>query len=231
MNSSDKTVIADVLQNRSTSYRTFSRLYLRPLSEADIDALAALDYVAVAQELKDVGALAQGFNDMGRFLRKRHTGTRQQLATDYTMCFDGVEAIAEKVAVPYASVFLSEKELLNQEPRHAVYKLFKAESVELKAGVNLPEDHLSFELEFLAMLSDRALAALEQDEPHELIRTLGLSRDFINEYILTWFDLLCDRALKILKTRFYRGVLTATKGYLELDLKTVADLIEEVAGE
>jgi TorA maturation chaperone TorD len=224
----DKETITSVLAGRNDSYRMLSRLYLSPLSEQDIDGLIATDFAAVAGALEDSGLLSKGFEDMGRALAKRHTGTRQQLATDFTMCFDGVEAVEGQVAVPYASVFLSEKALLNQEPRHEVYRLFRSESIGLKSGVNLPEDHLSFELEFLAVLSERTKKALDAGDTDELIRNLELSRDFINGYILTWFFLLRDRALKILKTRFYRGVLEATEGYLELDRTIIKDLLEVV---
>ncbi|MDR1088598.1 MAG: molecular chaperone TorD family protein [Coriobacteriales bacterium] len=222
----DKALITSVLAEREASYRMLSRLYLKPLSEQDIDELAAVDFVAAAKALEEEGLLSKGFNDMGRALTKRHTGTRQQLATDFTMCFDGVEALEGQVAVPYASVFLSEKALLNQEPRHEVYRLFRSESISLKRGVNLPEDHLSFELEFLAILSQRAGEALAAEDADELVRNLELSRSFINEYILIWFPLFRDRALRILKTRFYRGVLEATEGYLELDLTTIDGLME-----
>jgi TorA maturation chaperone TorD len=168
---------------------------------------------------------------MGRALKKRHTGTRSLLATDYTMCFDGVEAVNDLVAVPSASVFLGTEALLYQEPRAEVYKLFKDEGVGLKADVDLPEDHLSFELEFLALLSDRAVAALEQDQSAEALRNLNLSQEFITDNLLTWMGLLAERANQILKTRFYRGALKAVQGYLDLDSLTISDLIAELVDE
>jgi TorA maturation chaperone TorD len=218
--------ILDTLTNRATSYRMFSRLFFKPLDETEIEQLAASDYGTAAKALEETCLLAEGFSDMGRALKKRHTGTRQQLATDFTMCFDGIETVDEQVAVPYASVFLSEKALLNQEPRHEVYRLYRSEAIRLKSGVNLPEDHLSFELEFLAILSDHAAEALRQDDQNEAIRNLELSRAFINEHILSWLDLFRERADRILKTRFYRGTLKATRGYLKLDLATIEDLLE-----
>jgi len=223
--------LGDVLRGRASSYLMFSRLFLKPLSEVDIEELAAMDFIGRSQSLEGTGLLAEGFNDMGRDLLKRNTATRQKLGTDYTMCFDGVATIKGEVAVPYASVFLSEKALLYQEPRTEVYKLFCAEGISLKDNVNLPEDHLSFELEFLAVLSERAAVALEVDDMPEVRRNLELSRSFINEHILTWIGLLFERAEELLTTRFYRGVLKATTGYLELDLETISEIMEELGDE
>jgi TorA maturation chaperone TorD len=226
-----KEALVETLVGRTTSYRMFSRLLFKPLDEQEIEDIAASDYIAVAKTLEGTGLLAEGFNDMGRAVRRRHTGTRQQLSTDFTMCFDGVETVDEQVAVPYASVFLGEKALLNQEPRHEVYRLYRAEALKLKEGVDLPEDHLSFELEFLAILSERTAQALERDERNEAVRNLELSREFINEHILSWLGLFTERASLILKTRFYRGVLKAITGYLELDLATIVDLLEAIADD
>jgi TorA maturation chaperone TorD len=223
--------IADVLAGRAGSYRMFSRMFLKPLSESDIETFAAINYRSLVEALDDTALLAEGFRDMNSVLKKRHSGTRQQLATDFTMCFDGVATTDEQVAVPYASVFLGKEALLYQEPRHKVFKIFQAEDIRLAGDVKLPEDHLSFELEFLAILSDRVATALEQGDRDEALRNLRLSREFIDEHILSWLDLLRERADKILTTRFYRGVLKATRGYLDLDVKTIDDLIEEIAGE
>ena len=222
--------IIDLLKGRATSYRMFSRLFLKPLSDADIDTIAAADYASLASQLDDSELLAEGFTDVGRSLARRHTGTRQELATDYTMCFDGIDTVDEQVAVPYESVFLGDQPLLNQEPRNQVYLTFLAESVSLKGGIDLPEDHLSFELEFLAVLSDRAAVALSGTSGNgcdrdEAVRNLQLSHDFINQHILSWYDMLMERANKMLKTRFYRGVMKATRGYLDLDLRTIEDLL------
>ena len=95
--------IIDLLKGRATSYRMFSRLFLKPLSDTDIDTIVVADYASLASQLDDSELLAEGFTDIGRSLARRHTGTRQELATDYTMCFDGIDTIDEQVAVPYES--------------------------------------------------------------------------------------------------------------------------------
>ncbi|MDR1712558.1 MAG: molecular chaperone TorD family protein [Coriobacteriales bacterium] len=229
MDASTQQLLIEVLKGRSNSYRMLARLFFKPLSDADLDDLVKADFCARASELDGTGLLAEGFNDMGRALRKRHTGTRSQLATDFTMCFDGMKAIDDLVAVPYASVFLGTEALLYQEPRAEVYKLFQAEGVGLKSGIDLPEDHLSFELEFIALLSDRSAAALDSADTQEALRNLQLARDFIQGSILTWLGQLADRADRILQTRFYRGALKATQGYLDMDLETIVGLIEEIS--
>jgi len=224
-------IIDEVLKGRAASYRLFSRILLSPLTESEINELAAEDFAAKATEFDNEDLLAEGFNDIGRALSKRNSATRQQLATDYTMCFDGVETVEGETAVPYASIFLGEQALLNQEPRHAVYKIYRAEEIVPRSTAKQPEDHISYELDFLALMSIKASEALESGDTSEVLRALEVSQDFIAGHILTWLDLLTNRANSILKTRFYRGALKATKGYLHLDQQIIAELKEMLVGE
>jgi TorA maturation chaperone TorD len=222
-------LLVEVLESRSASYRMLSRLFLKPLALEDIDTFESLDLVARAREMEDGGLIAEGFNDMGRGLRRRHTGTRSLLATDYTMCFDGLRTVDDKVAVPYASVHLSAKGLLYQEPRNDVYRAFRSAGVCLEDGIDLPEDHLSFELEFLAVLSDRAREVLDRDDAPVAAELLATSRDFLENNVLSWTPLFVELSSSLLETRFYQGAVKFLDGYLALDRQTLDDLTDELA--
>lgn len=216
-------VLAEVMESRSAFYRLLSRLFLKPLDEDDIKALTDMDFVSQAKEMGDDSLLACGLNDMGRGLRRQHSGTRMLLSTDFTMCFDGIRAKDGKVARPYASVFLSEEGLLYSEPRNEAYRCFLQSGLRLKKGVDLPEDHISFEFEYLAILADRATEAAKRESIDEVENIIDDSTDFIENYVATWLPQLADLAGSLLETRFYQGVVKAAVGYVELDRQTLAD--------
>ena len=216
-------LLAEVMRSRSAFYRLLSRLFLKPLEDDDIKMLTDMDFVSQASEMGDGSMLAQGLNDMGRGLRRQHSGTRMLLSTDYTMCFDGVPTKDGKVAAPYASVFLSEDGLLCREPRNDVYRLFAQSGLRLKKGVDLPEDHISFEFEYLAILADRAAEAAEHGRASEAERMVDDSINFLENHLVTWLPMLADIAGSLLKTRFYQGVMKAAVGYVELDRQTLSD--------
>lgn len=138
-----------------------SSFYIKPLTQEQIDNLAGKDFslFGAGDQL-----LTEGFNDISRYLRKRNTGTRQELAIDFTSCFEGTKAYQGRSAVPYESVFRSETGLLMQGPRNEVFNIYKKAAVKLREDLHLPDDHLAFELEFMAILSDRTAEALRQDD-------------------------------------------------------------------
>lgn len=224
----DTAEVIEVLKNRSSFYRTLSSLYFSTLTQEQIDSLAETDLSSFGA---DEPLLVAGFDDMHRYLRKRNTGTRQELAVDFTSTFVGAQAYEGRYAVPYESVFRSESGLLMQEPRNEVYRTYKKAAIKLREGVNLPEDHLSFEFEFLAILCDRVVEALDDGDTGRAIEILESQKTFIEDHILSWFDDLAELANKMLQTRFYRGVLKVTKGYLEVDLEAIVELIVEIKGE
>ncbi|MGV8084126.1 MAG: molecular chaperone [Coriobacteriia bacterium] len=224
----ETTALIEVLKNRAAFYRTLSSLYFRTLPQEQIDTLAQTDFSAF-----DGGEplLAEGFNDIRRYLRKRNTGTRQELAIDFTCCFLGANAFEGRYAVPYESVFRGETGLMMQEPRNEVYRTYKKAAIKLREGIDLPEDHLSFEFEFLAILCDRAAEQLNAGDIESAIKTLSAQQAFIEDHIVSWFGDLAELARKMLKTRFYRGVLKITEGYLKVDQEAIRDLIAELQGE
>ena len=219
--------LLEILAGRSSSYRMFSRLFLKPLTQEDVESLAAMNLESLADVLGP-GELAAGFNDMGRGLHRRHTGTTRLLATDFTMCFDGLATLHECTAVPYASVFIGEKTKekaeLFQAPRQADRRAYAREGIAIDADLHLPDDHLSFELSFLADLSGKMEEAYRAGAIEEVVRLIEVSQQFRTGHILSWYDEFSDLASRIVETRFYRGVLRATGGYLRADGDTLEEL-------
>lgn len=217
-------VLVEVLEGRREFYLALAGFYFKPLTQDQIDVMAQTDYSAFGT---DEPLLEEGFNDITRFLRKRNTGTRQMLAIDFTSSFGGAQTYKGQTATPYASVFLSEEGLLSQKQRSDVFQVFKRNLLRV-IDSSTPDDHLSFMLEFLAIMSDRAADALREGHDDDARACLEESRDFIKGHILTWFDSLAEAAGRLIEARFYRGVLKVTKGYLLMDLTTIDDLLEEM---
>ena len=216
--------LVEVLRGRREFYLALAGFYLKPLTQEQIDTMAQTDYSSfgIGEPL-----IEDGFNDITRVLRKRHTGTRQMLAIDYTSSFGGTQTYEGFTAQPYVSLFLGKEQLLNQQPRSEVFNVY-VRNLLRNTDTNTPDDHLSFLLEFLAIMSDRAADALCEGRIEDAKACLAESRDFINNHILSWIDMLADVVNKLIQARFYRGVMKVTKGYLLMDLQTIDDLMEEM---
>lgn len=216
-----------VLEGRAAFYDTLASLYFKPLTQEQVDAMAQADFSPYA----DVNEkFAAGLNDMARYLRRRTTGTRQELAVDFTGAFAGTSAYRGKTAVPYESVFTSDKGLMCQEGCREVFVAYKREAVKRREGLDWPDDHLSFMCQFMALMSRRTQRALAAGDGIAATHDLMVSRSFLVDHLVSWFGLFADVADKLLDTRFYRGVITMTEGFFEFDREVLDDLLDEVRG-
>ena len=214
------------LEGRAAFYDALAALYFKPLSQEQVDAIAAMDLSAYEgiHELFDKGA-----RDVRRALARPDSGTRQDLAVDFTAAFAGTSSWEGRYAVPYESVFSSDEGLLFQEAYHKVHRLFRRNRIERAQGFDYPDDHLSFLLEFMAVLSERALRALDTGDAAEARAQIELSKNVLRDHVLSWFDDFEELALHILKTPFYRGVLSMSKGFFLFDVEVLDEMGEELA--
>ncbi len=132
---------------RAAFYRTLASFYFKELDQDGIDRLAASDLAAIEA---DDALMRAGYADMAAYLARRDGGTRQELASDFACALLAAGSYEERRATPYESVFTSESGLLMQEARDDVYRLFCEQHLAVDEALRTPEDHLSFELEFMA---------------------------------------------------------------------------------
>lgn len=219
--------MVEALRGRAAFYDLLAAIYFRPLTAEQIENIANLDM----SEYADMNELfADGVNDISRYLRRRHSGTRQELAVDFTSAFAGISSWKGRYAVPYESVHTSEEGLMFQDAYHEVFQLYKANHVAKSEGYDFPHDHLSFMCEFLVVLSDRIAAALEAGDDAEALAQVNVSAAFLHDHILSWFDTFQELALLLLETRFYRGVLKISKGFFLEDTELLQSIAIELEG-
>lgn len=212
---------AQDMRERALVYRTLGRFYLDALSQDELDEMDEQAF----RELSEGSATElarEGYDDMFRFLRRRNTATCQDLRADFTQTFLGVREYEGVSAVPHESNYLAIDGEGLAAVRLAVLRTYKAQRIVLDPEIDLPEDHLAFEMEFMAVLSERCAEALEAGDAQEAARQLGEQARFLEEHIMQWFGRFYNLAGKVAETRFYHGVLKVTKAFLEEDRALLA---------
>lgn len=215
--------IVVALGGRRSFYDLLAALYFRPLTAEQIDRFAEFDWSRYAEVNE---RFAAGANDVQRYLRKRNTGTRQELAVDFTGSFGGTSTWEGRYAVPYESVFTSEDGLMCQESYHEVHALFKESGVVRAEGYDYPDDHLSFMFEYLGVLSGRMENGVRCGAWEEVLNWAETSARFVDDHVLSWFDDFEDVALRLVRTRFYRGFIGITEGFLRFDRELLDDVAD-----
>lgn len=221
-----KAELTDYLQASQTTYRFLSQMLFRELNAEAIEALREQEWP------RDTGneSLDRGYAQIRRFFSFASTDVRSQLAVEYARVFLATGVFSQDVAtaVPYESVFTSEGHLMMQESRDDVVRRYAADGFAVNPELHEPEDHLSFELEYLAHMSGRALEALEHDELAAVRTNLERQREFIDAHLLNWVGDLHRVAGEYAKTTFYTGMLLVAQGALEQSRELIGETVGQL---
>lgn len=215
--------LVEVNRGRASFYRMLAQLYFKELTAEQVKHLAGMDFSGMSG---DDETIAEGYADIRRYLRHANGGTRQELACDYAHTFLAAGNYETFAATPYESVFTSEMGLLMQEARDEVYKTFCSQHIQPDESLHLPEDHISFEFEFVATMLDRINDAILDGAFGHAYELAQVVSDFHRDHQLNWIDDLCDSVDDVAQTRFYKGVGKVTRGFVHADTEVIADEID-----
>ena len=107
------------------------------------------------------------------------------------------------------------------------YMLYRAAGLEKLESEKESEDHLSYELEFMTILIDRTIEALQKDDEELAVSYLLQQRNFLEDHLLRWYPMMAEDIAKFAKTAFYRGVGLITLGFLQSDGEFLRDLLAD----
>lgn len=208
-----QTVIdADTLTARAGLYSLLRALYTYPLTNAVLDAVARLS-------IDSDSPLLPGLQQMQARLRGNGGPgtTAEQLNVAMTSLMEGPGATA---APPYASYYLHEGQLMGPAAQLA-RQTYLARQVLPDTKTRLPDDHIAWELGFLAHLANLACAA---PDPAAQESTLAASSAFIREQLLSWLPLFCSSLAAGSDEPFFHGLAHFTLAAVTAD----ANWLEQV---
>ena len=209
---------------RAAFYRFLASIFLYELTDQQIEELSQLSVPA------GEGSVQKGYATMREYLRHRDTGTRQELAVDYARLFLGAGNYETITAPPYESVYTSPDRILMQEARDAAMKHYRAFGLALPEDNTTPEDHIGFELQFMATVIERCGEAAAAGDAAGFRELVAEQRAFFEQHMRDWFFNFASDIDKYRRTAFYGGVADLLRGLLEVE-EPVLDELEAIAAE
>ncbi len=208
---------------RADFYRFLASVFLYELTDEQIETVAAARF---PQDGTQIGA---GYARIAEYMRHRDLGTRQELAVDYAHTFLGAGNYNNLTAPPYESVYTSEERLLMQDARDGALRYYRAEGLDLPSDNTTPEDHIGFEMQFMATLIERMAAALEEGNVERFDGLVATQRGFFNDHLANWLPAFADDIDTFCRTDFYHGVADLVRGLLAEERAVLDDLTDLAA--
>ena len=174
--------------------------------------------------------MADGFKQIGDYASSLKEAdlekARLDLSVEYAGLFLGVWRVP---AHPSESAYLTEGNLIMQQPRDDVLAIYRSMGVDKIGQFKEPEDHIALELQFMGYLCEMISAALRMGTLPNAKICLQAQMDFLNNHLDKWVPKLSADILKSAKREFYKAVARITEGYVEMDKEVVADLIQDLS--
>ena len=235
MTSTKRKIVQELISandNRKLIYRFLARTYA---TEATVEFLKELSankdlFLASAEDPEIHGTkLGDGFKEVSEYLTNLKGAelekVRLDLAVEYAGLFLGVWRVP---AHPSESAYVTKGQLIMQEPRDEVLKMYRSMGVDRADKFKEPEDHVALELQFMMHLCEKTNAALRNNDPSEARKCLDVQKEFLERHLGKWVPELCADILKSARSQFYKAVAKITEGYVEMDKKVVVDLIDSL---
>jgi len=128
----------------------------------------------------------------------------EELLWDYTRLFIGPYKLP---CPPWESVYTSPKRLMMQEAADQVNKLYKEAGLAINSNDVMP-DHIGAELNFLAVLLQKALSQTEKDF------YIGIAGRFLAEHLLKWLPNFTKDLEDAAEAPMYKALARTTRNVI-----------------
>ena len=207
---------------RANFYRYLGRLYYKELDDELISQLAeGQSILAISNDMnEDEQDFARGFNKMTKYVKHKTPDTLTESRCDYARVFLGAGTVCKDPVSPYESVYTGEERLLMQEARDEMLTSLASEGLTIEDSFNMPEDHISFQFQYMARLLDQESKSWQEGRLEEAAAASEKSQRFFNDHLMNWVPTFCFEAKSIARTSFYRGLCECTDAWLRLESRS-----------
>jgi TorA maturation chaperone TorD len=174
-------------------YRALASLFLRPPNRQSADPMLAWPILESADpDLREAFALLSS-----AFQRINHDGEAGRFAEEFRILFEGPDHLA---APPWESVYRTRERILFGPTTLEVRQAYRLAGLAFSEGGKEPEDHVSLELTFLAVLCDRVSAS--NSDP----TWIKAYKEFLSNHLAQWIPAFTNEILVHARTDFYQGL-------------------------
>lgn len=207
------------LELEGASYMLMAQILRQMPEHAWLDALAAEGVFDEIPYGQDNARVQQGAELLRSWAADYTEGDADRVYSD---CMALLIGPGKPLAAPWESVYSEQNEgLIFQQETADVRKAYRAFGLQIDRLHHEPDDHIAYELEFVATLLNRAAQAAREGRDDEA-QTLLAARDaFLTDHLQTWAFKWCDLMDEHAATDFYRGVSLLVRGFVQESLAAV----------
>ena len=202
------------LENRIALYALISRLMITEVDEKFLETI---------ENDEQLINLFPNYKNWSK--RKEHT-TKELIEEYYNVDYTNLFLMH---LVPYESFYVRDDQMIDSGGGNPVIELYDALDfkVELEKARVVSGDHIGVELEFMYMLCNAQLKALESDDKAGICELFQIQKGFMKDHILEWATMFLINAKRESRTPLYHDGTELTLEYLLSDYEYINEHLTE----
>lgn len=192
-------------------------LHDREPDTALLKELKKIDFPFCLTLIPDSGPGSEAISLLQESLEKLSNHIDESILDDLASDYASIYLNHNISASPEESVWLDEDSLICQQSMFDVRTWYEIYGLEIPNWRLRPDDHLVYELQFIAKL-------LDKDEHLETLEQVTI---FMDEHLLRWLGNFGERVLGRCDTQYFAGVAALTAAYCEEFRDILAQVLEK----
>lgn len=128
---------------------------------------------------------------------------------------------------PCESVYLSPKKMVMQQERDEVLKVYCQQGMGVGEDFKEPEDHVTAEMGFLAMLSDKTYSYIEDKEYEKADELVKVQHEFLKSHLTKWAVALSDDMVKYSSADYYKVAGKVVVNFILADYQLLESIMSD----
>jgi len=220
MNPSDFTAAAE---DRSRFFWWLAEWFLHPPSQEQLATLPTAE-AAAPEVLED--AMDRAWRTLSNAVQNPETTSPDELGAEFTRLFSGVQE-GMGPPPPFESVWREDR-LIGESTIQVVKSYAQAGFADIDPAAG-PQDHVSVELKFIALLALREAEAWQADDKAGAHRRLTQQRDFLNQHLAAWAPRWADAIIEQARAPLFAALAGLIKAGIEQAALELNDLTRQSA--
>ncbi|WP_294955220.1 molecular chaperone TorD family protein [Sulfurovum sp.] len=202
------------LENRSALYALISRLMVTEVDEA------FLEIIEKEEQFLSMFPNYKNWSKREKYTRKELV--EQYYNVDYTSLF-------LMHLVPYESFYVRDDQMIDSGKGNPVIELYDALDfrVELEKARVVSGDHIGVELEFMYMLCNAQLKALEAEDKTGICELFQIQKGFMKDHLLEWAPMFLINAKRESRTPLYHDGAELALEFLLSDYEYITEKLSD----
>ncbi len=206
------------LENRIALYALISRLMITEVTESFLETLEKDEHIY------------NMFPHYKTWSKRKDLSTKELIEQYYNVDFANLFLMH---LVPYESFYVRDDQMIDSGKGNPVIELYDALDfrVELEKARVVSGDHIGVELEFMYMLCNAQLKALEANDKAGICELFQIQKGFLRDHLLEWAPMFLINAKRESRTPLYHDGAELTLEFLLSDYEYVNDRLEDFCAD